>query len=355
MISHLRAAVPAFLILSIPKFLLLAADNAVPEGALSRIEIPEMEVIEGAKDIELEEVAGWMNEIAANIQSTSSDCRTKIEATIISTPSSGDPQVNSVVAAMRIAKKPDKSLERYVVVRQNPDSNLSLVQDERLIDDNRRHADILRVKGQMYYSSLTTFDYNVGEVRSEKDWDPNAVKYYQFYDPISVCTTNITTVVSGNTHGGIQHIFRDENVKGTLRVGKYVHVLLECPVYSGAIVRLHFKFIATFHNGVPVQFARIDGVDRQTGRPQVRDIMRSHWNEYGEGDDRQLLPTYIVGMQQDETQVGQLEISCDWKLGREVSDSLFDVKTLGSIAPAEDVVVGIPKKLLEMLSEPSED
>jgi hypothetical protein len=67
------------------------------------------------------------------------------------------------------------------------------------------------------------------------------------------------------------------------------------------------------------------------------------------------LPTYIVGMQQDETQVGQLEISCDWKLGREVSDSLFDVKTLGNIAPAEDVVAGIPKKLLEMLSEPSED
>lgn len=355
MLINSRVLVPAILVFVFQNSALLAADNAVPKGKLKPIEIPQIEMIENAKDEEFEKIVGWMDEIVANIESTSFDCRTKIEATTISTPTSEGAIVVGVVAAMRIAKKSGNSLERYVVVEQKPDSNGPPVQDERLKIDNRRHADILRKKGRMHYCSLSTFDYNVGEIRTEVDWDPKSLQYHRFYDPISVCTTNIGSVLSGHALPGSKHMFRIESIKGTLRVGEYVHVLLKCPVYSGGIVRNHVQFVTTFREGVPVQFGRLAGVNPQTGRPQMVEIMRSYWRVYGEGEDKQLLPTYILGMEQDGTKVGQLEISCDWKLGREVSESLFDAKTIGDVAPAEDIVVGIPKRLLEMMSEPSAD
>jgi hypothetical protein len=346
-----RAIVPAILVLVLQNCALLAADNAVPKDALKRIEIPRIEMIEDAKDEDFEKIVGWMDEIVANIESTNFDCRTKIEATTISTPTPEGAIVVNLVAAMRIAKKPGNSLERYVVVEQKSDSNRTPVQDERLKDDNRMHADILREKGKMHYCSLTTFDYSVGEIRTEVEWDPKSLQYLRIYDPITVCTTNIGSVLAGHARPGNKHMFRVEHIRGTLRLGEYVHVLLECPVSSGGIVRTHIKFVATFRDGVPIQFARLDGVDQQSGRPQIVEVIRSYWKVYGEGDDKQLLPTFILGIEQDRTRVGQLEISCDWKLGSEVSESLFDAKTLGEVAPAEDIVAGIPKKLLEMLSD----
>ena len=109
----------------------------------------------------------------------------------------------------------------------------------------------------------------------------------------------------------------------------------------------------TFKGEVPVQFARVDVVQKD-GKDfeEITEITRSRWMEVESDGEIQVLPVEIIGSVATRRDFVEMHVVCDWSIGEKVNEGLFRKETLGNIIPAEGVMIGIPKLLREILESP---
>lgn len=326
---------------------LFAEDSEDPKS-LARLKLPKLSMFVGRMDVPVEEVVGWMNAIDSQLKSGPFDCRVKAELSYLTTATtSGSPVLMRRSIAFRRAADPSKRSERYVSVSQNPMDNLEIALNSGAAEDNSLHFDVLRIGDKKFVATQYAFDAHVSREDSSVDWDRSSLDVLRIFDPIRACTATVQAVIYGFAVDASSHNVHSSTVTGTLKEGEYVHALVELGlVNKPPSVRL----VHTFKGEVPVQFARVEIVQRE-GKDfeEITEITRSRWMEVKSDGEIQFLPVEILGSVAKPQHVGEMHIVCDWSIGEKVNEGLFRKETLGNIIPAEGVMIGVPKLLQEIL------